>query len=151
MEKLEQKLKKGDPICVIDALYWSVAEWPTNIKSIDENAHTFSVEFVDSLQTSKLYTYSFDDYGYLFFKTEEEAKEFVAKMPMYHQIMNRVIGSKVYERKVEDIYAKHTNGIYNVYIRFNKGKDLTIKEFSNSLFFSSEKEAREYVSSMKKK
>ena len=151
MKKLERKLKKGDPICVIDALCWSVAERPTHIKNIDENTHTFSVEFVDCFQTSTLYTYSFDDYGYLFFETKEEAKDFVSKMPMYHQILYRVFGSKVYERIVEDIYAKHTDGIYNVYISLNKGKDLSIKEFCNSLFFSSDYKAREYVSSMKKK
>ena len=151
MKKFEQKFEKGESVFVINVSNCGVYEYQANIKSIDENAHTFSVEFVDSLQSSTLYTYSFKDLGYLFFDTEEKAKEIVTKMPMYHQILYRVFGSKVHERIVEGIYAKHIDGIYNIYISLNKGKDLSIKEFCNSIFFSTEEKAREYVSSKKKK
>ena len=150
MEKTVQKFEKGDLIFVINVSNCYVYEYPANIKSIDENAHTFSVEFVDSFQSSALYTYSFKDLGYLFFDTEEEAEKFVAKMPMYHQIMYRVIGSRVYERVIENIFAKHIDGVYNVFFVFNKGKYLTIRELCHTLLFSKEENARDYVATMKK-
>jgi len=96
----------------------------------------------DSPKTYK--TYSVDDYNLLFFDRFEDAKKIADELPKTGTIVYQVIGRKVYKKLVKGIFGEYSNNIYDLVVRFDKGKNISIKQVGHSLFLN-EKCARKNI------
>ena len=107
------------------------------IFEIDESKQVFSAFLYDD--TYKVY--SFKDYGRLIFDTSNEAEEAAERLPKPQTIVFQVIGKKVYKKIVIGIDEQYTDGVYDLVVCLNKGKDVSTKEIGHSLFIN-ESDAR---------
>lgn len=139
---LKRNFKKGQCVYVVD--YWCTSngtqafEARAEILEVDEKKLTFfAVLYGDTYKT-----YSFKDYGRLIFDTSNEAIGAANKLPKPKTIVYQIIGNKVYKKLALGIDGQYMDGTYDLVVRLNKGKDVSIKEIGHSLFFN-ESDARE--------
>ena len=133
--------KPGEIIYVVD--YWGTSngtqafEAIAEILQVNEKTQTFSaILYGDTYQT-----YSFKDYGRLFFDTAIEASNAASALPKPQTIIYQKIGKRVYRKLVEGISGQYTNCIYDLVICVNRGKKVSTKEIGHTLFLS-ESDAR---------
>ncbi len=108
------------------------------ILKVDEEHKTFdAVLYGDSYRR-----YSFKDYGRLFFDTEQEATEAARKLPKPKSVIYKKIGKRVYKRTVLNINGHYVDGVFDLILRLNRGKDVSTKEIGISVFLN-EAEARQ--------
>lgn len=88
-------------------------------------------------------TYSFKDYGRLIFDTSNEAFDAANKLPKPKTLVYQIIDNKVYKKLGLGIHGQEdVDGIYDLVVLLNKGKDVSTKEIGHSLFLN-ESDARE--------
>lgn len=137
----ERKFKAGQVIYVVD--YWGTDkgtqafEAYAEIVYVNEDKEAFdAVLYGDTYQT-----YSFKDYGRLFFDKKEEALIAASKLPKPTSIIYQVIGKRVYKKEVLGIRIEDIHNTADLVLCLNRGKDISIKEIGVSLFLN-ESEAR---------
>jgi len=137
----ERKFETGQVIHVVDC--WGTDkgtqafEAYAEIVYVNEEKEAFdAVLYGDTYQT-----YSFKDYGRLFFDKKEEAQNVATKLPKPTSIVYQVIGKRVYNKKVVGIWTKSVDDTIDLIVCLNRGKDVSIKEIGISLFLD-ESEAR---------
>jgi len=112
-------------------------EAKAEILKVDEQNKNFSaILYGDTLQR-----YSFEDYGRLIFDTVEEAVEAADKLPKPKSVVYQKIGKRVYKKTVLGIYGRYVDGVYDLMIDLNRGKNVSTKELGISIFLN-ESEAR---------
>ena len=129
--------KVGEKVHLLD--YWSseVLRTRAEILSVDnQNQKFLALLYGDTYQT-----YSFNDYGRLIFDTAEEASEAAKKLPKSGTTVYQKIGNRVYKKKSLGISGQHFDGVYDLIILFDKGKNVSIKDIGVSIFLN-EVEAR---------
>lgn len=134
--ELKWNFQVGKQIYVVD--YWGTKY---GTQAIDAKAKIFEVDVTNKTITAVLYgdtyqVYSFKDYGRLIFDTKKEAIKAANNMPKPKSILYQIIGKRIYKKTVEGIYSHYTDGVYDLVIRFYKGKDISSKEIDHSLFIS---------------
>jgi len=85
--------------------------------------------------------YSLEDYGRLIFDTAEEAAEAADKLPKPKSVVYQKIGKRVYKKTVCCVGSRYVDNVLDLFIRFNKGKEVSTKEIGISIFLS-ESDAR---------
>ena len=129
--------KKDDKVYVVD--YWGSTEGPrayqaqATIISVDNEKKQFlAVLYGDTYQS-----YSFNDYGFIVFDTEEEAYDAAVKIPNPKTSIYQIIGKRIYEKKVKGIIGSHAysnDGSFKLVIHVNKGKNIPIEELGKTVF-----------------
>ena len=137
---LKRNFEKGQYVYVID--YWGTIN---GTQAFETQAKIWNVNNKEKTFTAVLYgdtfqTYSFSDYKRLIFDTSNEAANATKQFSKPQTIVYHVIGNRVYKKVVHEIYGKN-NGTYDLFIRLNKGNDISSKEINHSLFLT-EKDAR---------
>ena len=113
-------------------------ETQAKILQVNKDDRTFdAVLYGDTYQR-----YSFEDYGRLIFDTAKEAAEAANKLPKPLSVVYQKIGKRVYKKTVSGIGGHYVDNVYDLKIRFNKGKDISTKEIGTSIFLN-ESEARQ--------
>ena len=133
-EASRRKFQIGEIIYVVD--YWGAnggtQAFPAKAKilKINEKEEAFiAIVYGDTYQR-----YSFKDYGRLIFDTLSEATEAADNLPKPMTTVYQIIGKRVYKKVVEGITVKYTDGILDLVVRLNRGKDVSTKEIGHSLF-----------------
>ena len=113
-------------------------ETQAKILQVNKDDRTFdAVLYGDTYQR-----YCFEDYGRLIFDTAKEAAEAANKLPKPLAVVYQKIGKRVYKKTVSGIGGHYVDNVYDLKIRFNKGKDISTKEIGTSIFLN-ESEARQ--------
>ena len=138
----KRDFKVNQTVYLVD--YWGTDngsqafEAQAEILHVDEKNKTFNaVLYGDTYQR-----YSFDDYGRLIFDTAKEANEAADKLPKPNSVVYQKIGKRVYKKTVSGISGHYVDNVYDLKIRFDKGKDVSTKEIGISIFLN-EAEARQ--------
>lgn len=141
-KECKRDFKVNQTVYLVD--YWGTSngsqafEAQAKILQVDEENKTFdAVLYGDTYQR-----YSFEDYGRLIFDTEKEAIEAAAKLPRPKSVIYQKIGKRVYKKTVIDIGGHYVDGVYDLKIRLNKGKEVSTKEMGISIFLN-ESDARQ--------
>lgn len=141
-KQCKREFKVNQTVYLVD--YWGtsngsqVFEAQAEILHVDEENKTFNaVLYGDTYQK-----YSFEDYGRLIFDTAKEAAKAANKLPKPKSVIYQKIGKRVYKKTVLDIGGHYVDGVYDLKIRLNKGKDVSTKEIGISIFIN-ESDARQ--------
>lgn len=141
-KECKRDFKVNQTVYLVD--YWGTSngsqafEAQAKILQVDEENKTFdAVLYGDTYQR-----YSFEDYGRLIFDTEKEAIEAAAKLPRPKSVIYQKIGKRVYKKTVIDIGGHYVDGVYDLKISLNKGKEVSTKEMGISIFLN-ESDARQ--------
>ena len=133
---LKRSFRQGECVYVVD--YWGTNDGiqayaeSAEILKVDEEAETFvAVLYGDTYQK-----YSFKDYGRLIFDTSDEAIEATDNLPKPNTTVYQIIGKRVYKKLVQGVDGQYIDGVYDLVIRLDKGKDVSTKEIGHSLFIS---------------
>ena len=81
-------------------------------------------------------TYSFKDYGRLFFDKKAQAQKAANELPRPTSIIYQIIDRKVYKKKVLGIGTEYVDGSIELIVHLNRGKDISIKEIGVSVFLN---------------
>lgn len=137
------KFKVGQHVYVVD--YWGTDnggaqafETEARILKVNQKNQTFLAILYGDTYTR----YSFKNYGRLIFDTEKEAAETAHKLPKPQTEIFQVVGKKIYKRLVDGIAGEFTDEMYGLVVCLENGKNVSIKEIGQFLFFS-EFDARE--------
>lgn len=141
-KEFKRDFKVNQTVYLVD--YWGTKigaqafEAQAKILQVDEENKTFdAVLYGDTYQK-----YSFEDYGRLIFDTAKEANEAAGKLPKPKSIVYQKIGKRVYKKTVTDIGGHYVDGVYDLKICLNKGKEVSTKEMGISIFLN-ESDARQ--------
>ena len=147
-KECKRDFKVNQTVYLVD--YWGTSngsqafEAQAKILQVDEENKTFdAVLYGDTYQR-----YSFEDYGRLIFDTEKEAIEAAAKLPRPKSVIYQKIGKRVYKKTVIDIGGHYVDGVYDLKIRLNKGKEVSTKEMGISIFLNESPSNSETYSSV---
>lgn len=124
-------------VYVVD--YWSSEALVTQAEILSVDSQ--NERFVALLYGDTYQTYSFNDYGRLIFDTAEEASEAARKLPKSGTTVYQKIGDRVYKKRNLGISGQHFDGVYDLIILLDKGKNVSIKDIGVSIFLN-ETEAR---------
>ena len=138
---LERVFEKGDCAYVVD--YWGTND---GTQAFEAQAIILNVNLENKTFSAVLYgdtyqKYSFKDFGRIIFDTYEEACEAANKLPVPKSTVFQVIGNRVYKKTVKGIDGCYTDGVFDLVVCFNKGKDVSTREIGISLFMN-ESDAR---------
>lgn len=141
-KQCKREFKVNQTVYLVD--YWGTNngsqafEARAEILHVDKKNKTFNaVLYGDTYQK-----YSFEDYGRLIFDTAEEAAKAANKLPKPKSFVYQKIGKRVYKKTVLGIDGHYVDGVYDLKIRLNKGKDVSTKEIGISIFLN-ESDARQ--------
>ena len=141
---LERSFRVGEIVYVVD--YWGTNN---GTQAFETKARILKVDVTAKVFTALLYgdtcnKYSFKDYGRLIFDTYVEAVEIANNLPKPKTIVYQIIGKRVYRKIVEGIRGEYTDGVYDLVICLNKGKNVSTNEIGHSLFIN-ESDARDAI------
>ena len=141
---LKREFKVGQYISVVDCCNTNIGT-----KAIEVSAYIFAVDeakqtFNAGQYVGPYHTYSFKDYGRLIFDNLYDASNAAEMLPKPQTNIYHVIGKRVYKKLVLGIIGQYTDGTYDLVIRLNKGKNISTKEMSRSLFIN-ESDARRSI------
>ena len=141
-KECKRDFKVNQTVYLVD--YWGTNngsqafETCAEILHVDKKSKTFNaVLYGDTYQK-----YSFEDYGRLIFDTAEEAVKAANKLPKPKSVIYQKIGKIVYKKTVLGIDGHYVDGVYDLKILLNKGKDVSTKEIGISIFLN-ESDARQ--------
>ena len=142
MEELsKRRFEVGQIVYVLDIRETSIGarifSTYAEILEVYEEAQTFSV----MLYGNKYNTYSFEDYGRLFFHTAEAAAKVANKLPHFQSIVYLIIGTKVCKRTIINMCFEHIDGVVDLIICLNNGRRFSTKRLNQSIF-TNESDAR---------
>ncbi len=146
MEKIVKKrdFKVGDSVYVVD--YWDTdkgcAAFEAHAEIVQVNKESES--FLAVLYGDTYRTYSFKDYGRLIFDTKQQAISAANAVPKPTSIVYQIIGNRLYKKTVLNIYDSRINGVTDLVMYLNVGKEVSIKEIGITIF-TNEQQARKSV------
>lgn len=133
----------------VNQIIYLVDHWGSKngVQAFETCAKILHVDMENKTFTAVLYgdtyqKYSFEDYGRLIFDTDKEATEAANNLPKPQSVVYQKIGKKIYKKTVLGIDGYYVDGVYDLKICLNKGKDVSIKEIGISIFLN-ESDARQ--------
>lgn len=146
-QSLKRILEKDKKVYVIDC--WGYTK---GTKAIVTSATILDVDNKHKILVALLYgdtyhRYKIEDYGRLIFDTETEANTVASKIPDPGSIIFQIIGTKVYSKAIRNIHGNHVDGFYDLFIEFDRGSCISIKELGQTIF-SKREEARKQLANM---
>lgn len=84
------------------------------------------------------HTYSFSDYGRLYFFKKNEAMDVADRLPKPNTTLYEIVNAHVRKRVVYGLWSNHFSGDFDLYIRFKNKKSISTKELNVTLFFDKE-------------
>jgi hypothetical protein len=138
-----RKFKVKDKVFIID--HWWTTQGP---QAFSARAEIVKVDKKNKIFTAVLYgdtyqKYSFKDVGRLIFGSKSEADTVVDTLPLPNTRVFQKIGKNTYKKTVKGVIGKEINGIYDLVVTFNRGKELSIKEIGKTLFLEDKEDANE--------
>lgn len=138
MINCEEKFKKWDWVFVIELWLKDGCLQPfgtgAHVVEIDEESKTIKVKICGSTYR----TYSYEDFGRLVFNNKELADKATKKYPKNGDTIYQVEDDKTSPKKVLGIIYKYVNGVMDLFIKFEDGKEVSSKEIGKTIFLKEE-------------
>lgn len=138
-ELCKRNFEVNQTIHLVD--YWGTSNGSQAFKAqakilmVNKENETFTaVLYGDTYQQ-----YSFKDYGRLIFDTAAEAAN---KLPKPQSVIYQKLGQRVYKKTVLGIYGHYIDDVYDLFIRLDKGNNISTKKIGVSIF-TNEADARQ--------
>ncbi len=143
MEKtVKRGFKVGESVYVVD--YWGTGNGCAAFEAYAEIIRVDKNSFLAVLYGDTYKTYSFEDYGRLIFDSKQQAIKAANAIPKPTSVIWQIIGRRVYKKTVLNIYDRCINGVTDLVMDLNRGKEVSIKEIGITIF-TDEQQARKLV------
>lgn len=132
----KRKFEVGEIVYVVDC--WGTSD---GVQAFEACAEILKVDkenetFVAALYGDTYQKYGFKDYERLIFDSKSKAKQVAERLPKPASFVYRLIGKKVFKRKVLGVQNEYIDGVTDLVVYLDKGKYVPIGEIGKSLFLN---------------